>query len=90
MKVKEYISIFIFRFDILFFSERFLYANRKENDELFVGFVLINQYIFYTEVFFLIGIPSFMRMPAAHIKNGKIRWENTVQPSPSHNMSTYS
>lgn len=74
MKVKEYISIFIFRFDILFFSERFLYANRKENDELFVGFVLINQYIFYTEGFFLIGIPSFMRMPAAHIKNGKIRY----------------
>ncbi|MCL5916278.1 hypothetical protein [Neisseria meningitidis] len=29
-------------------------------------------------------------MPAAHIKNGKIRWENTVQPSTSHNMSTYS
>ncbi|HEZ4673224.1 TPA: hypothetical protein WIU09_000961 [Neisseria meningitidis] len=56
----------------------FLYANRKEYDELFVGFVLINQYIFYTEVFFLIGIPSFVRMPAAHIKNGKIRWENTM------------
>ncbi len=49
----------------------FLYANRKEYDELFVGFVLINQYIFYAEVFFLIGIPSFMRMPAAHIKNGE-------------------
>ena len=49
----------------------FLYANGKEYDELFVGFVLINQYIFYTEVFFLIGIPSFMRMPAAHIKNGE-------------------
>ncbi|HGH0080894.1 TPA: hypothetical protein ACJKGT_001796, partial [Neisseria meningitidis] len=52
--------------------------NRKEYDELFVGFVLINQYIFYAGVFFLIGIPSFMRMPAAHIKNGKIRWENTM------------
>ncbi|RQL00561.1 hypothetical protein COH45_04550 [Neisseria meningitidis] len=39
---------------------------------------MINQYIFYAGVFFLIGIPSFMRMPAAHIKNGKIRWENTM------------
>ena len=43
----------------------------KEYDELLVRFVLINQYIFYAEVFFLIGIPSFMRMPAAHIKNGE-------------------
>lgn len=33
--------------------------------------ILINQYIFYAEVFFLIGIPSFMRMPATHIKNGE-------------------
>ncbi|EFH23148.1 hypothetical protein NEIPOLOT_01045 [Neisseria polysaccharea ATCC 43768] len=32
---------------------------------------MINQYIFYAGVFFLIGIPSFMRMPAAHIKNGE-------------------
>ncbi|RNK04414.1 hypothetical protein COI28_05840 [Neisseria meningitidis] len=32
---------------------------------------MINQYIFYAGVFSLIGIPSFMRMPAAHIKNGE-------------------